>query len=89
MFDTVESVLQGGQSAGAAFCPVVCRHADLQLLQGLEQLSLGLQPGRLATAAAAGGRVVQLRAATQQTVDHRAVGRGSALGVGADRAKIT
>lgn len=48
--------------------------ADLQFLDGLHQVFLGLQPRRLVAAAAGGGGGVVLRAVGQQAVSQGAVG---------------
>lgn len=57
--------------------------AELQLLDGLHELFLGLDPGRLVAAAARGGGRVVLRAVGQQAVGQGAAGGRRALGVGA------
>lgn len=49
--------------------------AELQLLDCLHQLLLGLDPRRLVAAAAGGGGVVVLRAGRQQAVGQGAAGR--------------
>lgn len=56
---------------------------QLELLNGLHELLLGLHPGRLVAAAAGGGGWVVLRASGQQAVRQRTAGRREALGVGA------
>lgn len=59
--------------------------AQLQLLDGLHELFLGLDPRRLVAAAARGGGGVVLRAGRQQAVCQGATGRREALGVGAGK----
>lgn len=56
---------------------------QLELLDGLHELLLGLHSGRLIAAAAGGGGWVVLGARGQQAVRQRTAGRREALGVGA------
>lgn len=56
---------------------------QLQLFDGLHQLLLGLDPGRLIAAAAGGRGEVLLRAVGQQAVRQGAARGRQALGVGA------
>lgn len=56
---------------------------QLELLDGLHELLLGLHPGRLVAAAAGGGGRVVLGAGGQQAVRQRTTGGREALGVGA------
>lgn len=60
--DALKSVFECTQGAGVALGFALRWQADLQLLDGLHQLFLGLKPRRLVAAAAGGGGGVMLRA---------------------------
>lgn len=85
--DALESVFERAQSAGVTFALALGRQPELQLLDGLHELLLRLQPRRLVAAAAGGGGGVVLRAGGQQAVGQGAPGGGQALRVGAERRK--
>lgn len=86
--DAVEGVFQGVQGAGVAFALALRGHAQLQLLDGLHQLFLGLDSCRLVAAAARGGGGVVLRAGGQQAVRQGAAGGRETLGVGAGHSRV-
>lgn len=66
MLDAAERVLERVERGRAALGLALGRQADLELLQGLHELLLGLHACRLVTAAAAGAGGVALRAAPAQ-----------------------
>lgn len=83
LFDTLKSVFQCVERAGVALGLALVGQPQLELLDGLHELFLGLHPGRLVAAAARGGGWVVLGAGGQQAVCQRTAGGREALGVGA------
>lgn len=68
LFDTLKSVFERAESAGVALGLTLVGQSQLELLDGLHELLLGLHPGRLVAAAAGGGGRVVLGAGGQQAV---------------------